>query len=292
MVKHKIECIGDIPNNKELRNQVYNFNRVPTKFLFTSNGADIWNRLRHSTEYKLSKKEGSNLKNFLPEIYKMIKGKINLFHIGPGNGIELPTIIESLNDKLNSYTLIDISKKFLEYSLRNNKDIIRDIAHQAILTDIETDGNLKKICAERNSEKNLIIITNSGSMLANSDLFRILHDSMKDDDLLFLSFEGYSNNHFKILASYKSKLLQDMILECLHRANFNTDDGKFKIHFNTKENIAEVFFTTLTKNILCISSIKPKKNEFKKILESYGFIIEKYNFSKDSMISVLCRRQK
>jgi len=81
-------------------------------------------------------------------------------------------------------------------------------------------------------------------------------------------------------------------LECLHRANFNTDDGKFKIHFNTKENIAEVFFTTLTKNILCISSIKPKKNEFKKILESYGFIIEKYNFSKDSMISVLCRRQK
>jgi len=292
MVIDKIVKVGEIPKEDVLSREVYVNNKIPTKFLFLLDGAMLWNRLRGAKEYRLSRKEGKSLEESLSLFSNEINEKINIIHVGPGNGVEIPIIFKYFKNKIRSYNLVDISETFLKLSVENNKEIFNNITHRLFLSDIEQKFNLKDICKNLIGEKerNLILITNSGSMLSNKNVFNILHDSLRNDDLLFLNFEGYSDNHSEILSSYKSKTLEKMILTCLDRIKFDKNNYKFVTNFDTKNNVAEVFFVNSDKNILCISSIKPKKNEFKKMLGDYGFFIEKYVFSNDSMISILCRR--
>lgn len=295
----EIKKIGKIPTEKDL--QEYLQQRIiPVRFCYPGKGGNKWHKLRCNDEYKLGERELTAFNGSLSEIKKIIENKpINLVHLGPGDGVEIPYLFETFKPNGNGrYAGVDISKQMIQNTFQLNKSYFSNIKPLWYLTNIETKENLELICKDvknEGTERNLILLTNQGVLFSNSETLENVFDSMQKQDYLFITIEGDdANKRDEICATYNLPEVKDLLSIGLKRAEYNPNKGKFKTIFNEEKSRVEVYFKPkYEKEILCLTSYKPKEDEFRNKLNESGFDIEFLKFYKEAhTFAVLCKKKE
>lgn len=293
----EIKKIGKIPDEKDL--QEYLEQRViPVRFCYPEEGGDKWHELRSNDKYKLGKRELTAFNGSLPEIKKIIGDQpINLVHLGPGDGIEIPYLFEIFKPNKGKYVGVDISKQMIKNTFNLNKSYFSNINPLWYLTDIETGGNLELICKDiknKGADRSLFLLTNQRVLFSNPKTSKNLYHSMQNKDYLFITIEGDDLNKRKeICKTYNLPGVRNLLSVGLRRAGYNPKKGKFKeATFNEEKSQVEVYFKPKNEEeILCLTSYKPRVNEFESRLNKNGFDIKFLKFYEDvHTFAALCKK--
>ncbi len=293
----KIKRIGNIPTDEDLKLYL-NQRIIPVRFCYLNEGGNKWHELRQDKTYELGERELKTFSDGLTNIKDVIGVlPINLVHLGPGDGIETSILFDKFKTKSNGmYVGVDISEEMIYSTLRLNKSYFSDANSLWYLTDIESEGNLELVCKDvkkKGVNRNLIILSNEGTLLSNSDVFRYLRNSMNKEDYLFLTLEGDDpKKREEIYSTYKLLKTQNLLAIGLRTAGYITRKRNFRVCFNEIESRVEVYFKPKDEQeVLCLASYKPRKDEFRNRLINSGFHIEFLKFYEDlHTFAVLCKK--
>lgn len=294
----KIKEVGSIPNNKDL--ELYLQQRViPIRFCYLKEGGDIWHKLRQDNQYSLGERELTAFKRSLSDVVRIIgKQPINLVHLGPGDGIEIPSLFETFRPNGNGrYAGVDISKQMIHNTFELNKSYFLKTNPLWYLIDIESEGSLELVCEDvknNGANRNLLIASNGGTLLSNNLVFRYLRNSMSNEDYLFINLEGDdSNKRDEICSTYELQETQKLLAVGLKRAGYSAEDGSFRTYFDETYSRIEVYFKPENKKeILCLTSYKPKEKDFRKKLNEAGLCVDYLKFYKDvHTFTVVCTKK-
>ena len=295
----KIKKIGKIPNNEDLKKYLQN-RSIPVKFCYPQEGGDKWHKLRSNYKYDLGARELTAFKGSLPDIKKAIgEQPVNLIHLGPGDGIEIPILFETFILKGNEiYAGVDISEQMIHNTINLNNSYFSNVNQLWYLADIETEPNLELICKDvkkNGTGRNLILLPNQGVLLSNPQSLENLYDSMHNQDYLFLTIEGDDKDkRGEICSTYDLPEVRSLLSVGLQRAGYNPDKDRFRTAFNEEKSRVEVYFKPENEpEISCLTSYKPKEDDFIRLLEGYGFEIQFMRFyEKVHTFAVLCKNVK
>lgn len=293
----EIQRIGRIPTNEDLR--LYLDERIiPVRFCYPEEGGNKWHKLRQDEAYSLGERELRAFREGLTSIEDILrKQPINLVHLGPGDGIEIPILFDRFKPNCNGkYAGVDISEQMIYNTARLNDPHFSGANPLWYLTDIETKGNLESVCEDikkKGVNRNLILLTNQGVLFSNPETLQNVYASMRERDYLFITIEGDDpKRRDEILTTYDLREVRDLLSEGLKRAGYISEDGNFRATFNEVESRVEVYFKPENEqDILCLTSYKPKEDEFKQRLSNSGFDIQFFRFYEDvHTFAVLCSK--
>ncbi|MEA3514356.1 MAG: L-histidine N(alpha)-methyltransferase [Nanoarchaeota archaeon] len=295
----KIQRVSKIPGNEDLKKYLQQ-RSIPVKFCYPKEGGDKWHKLRSNNKYDLGVRELTAFKGSLPDIKKAIgEQPVNLVHLGPGDGIEIPILFETFMQKSNEiYAGVDISEQMIYNTVSLNSSYFSNVNQLWYIADIETESNLELICKDvkkNGSGRNLILLTNQGVLLSNSKTLENIYDSMQDQDYLFITIEG--NDKYKrgeICSTYDLPEVRNLLSVGLQRAGYKPDKGRFRTIFDKEKSRVEVYFKPEDEpEISCLTSYKPKEDDFIRLLEGYGFEIQFMRFyERVHTFAVLCKKEK
>ena len=85
--------------------------------------------------------------------------------------------------------------------------------------------------------------------------------------------------------------IRDLLSEGLKRAGYAAENGNFRTCFNEAESGVEVYFRPKDEQeILCLTSYKPREDEFRRRLIDSGFDIQYLRFYEDvHTFAVFCK---
>ncbi len=295
--RQKIKRMGTLPSAEDLRKFVKQ-RSIPIKFCYSGKGGNKWHKLRQDKSYKLGEREFESFESGLKNIEKVIGTQpINLIHLGPGDGIEIPVLFEKFKLRNGLYVGVDISEQMLRNTFQLNKSYFSDVHPLWYLTDIEIPGNLELVCKDvkkKRANRNLILLTGAGTLCSNPQTLKNLSSSMDADNYSLITLEGDNPDKRKeICATYDLPFARNLLSVGLERAGYNSEEGKFETIFNEKDSKVEVYFKPRDEEkILCLTSYKPREDEFRKKLIDSEFDIQNLDFYKDAhTFAVLCSRR-
>ncbi|MCX6742074.1 MAG: L-histidine N(alpha)-methyltransferase [Candidatus Pacearchaeota archaeon] len=298
----KIKTIGRIPTQEELARITQQTKVMPFRICYAGEGGDTWKVLRQEETYSdksVGNREITTLQRSISEIAKLIGAEpINLIHIGPGEGIEIPVLFERIKPTNKAvYTGVDISKEMLVNTARLQSAQLKGVKPLWYQTDIETEGNLELVAEEtrkQGAKRNLVCLLGQGVISSNEKSWENISQCLKSGDFFYLTIEGDDiARRDEICASYDLPFVRGLISIGLRRAGYDTRKGSFKTSFNPKKSRAEVHFTTGYRgDILSLTSYKPTPKNLQKRLIRQGFEIKHLKFYKDlHTFAVLCQKR-
>ncbi len=284
--------VGTLPQIKELKEAVAG-SVIPIKFCYPGEGGDKWNQLRQDTHYTLGEREYSALAHTLSKVN--LTKPTNIIHLGVGNGIEIPALIDHIDFSIHNYFGVDISQRMIANALRYQKTAYAHLGFKRfVLSDIETEGNLQQICdyAKRiGHTRNLLLGLGQGVLCSNPSFFKFVAKSLKEEDYFLLILEGDHLLHRnKILSTYNLNSVHDLLTIGLHRAGILK--GKFlPARFNDDLHQVELYFRNNKRDILCLTSYKPPSaGQFRETLESASLQVKSITYyPKTNTYSALCK---
>ncbi len=291
--------IGEIPQNEDIQKYLKT-GTIPMIFCYGGKGGDLWDELVSDKEYALAEREWIAYTNGLVNVKNIVGNEeINILHLGPGNGREIPPLFEILKPIGTAvYAGVDISERMIENTYRLRTDDFSDVRSFWYLTDIETECNLKLVCDDvrnKGAERNLVLLNNQGVLLSNPKTLENISAAMQPQDYLFITTEGDApERRAEICASYDLQECRELLSLGLKRAGINPAGGAFRTVFNEQKSRAEVYFTQKgERDILCLTSYKPKETEFREKLDSHGLNIDFLEFYPDvHTFAVLCHKKE
>ncbi|MCX6707007.1 MAG: L-histidine N(alpha)-methyltransferase [Candidatus Woesearchaeota archaeon] len=305
--KMNIIKMGIMPTKKESKEYVKQ-GIIPVKFCYPKIGGDIWHKLRRDKRYVIGERELTAFNGSLDNVKEIIEeDPINIVHLGPGDGIEVPLLFDRLNLCGNGkYVGADISGKMIINTFRLNKPYFSNDNSLWYLTDIEIEGNLELICRDiknKGANRNLILLTNQGVLLSNPRILEFMQKSMDNQDYLFITVEGdCPPKRDEICATYDLAEVRELLSVGLQRAGYDPKKGRFRTVLNEQESRAEVYFKPEMvqsgsmhnkPEILCLTSYKPQTDEFRQRLENAGLHIKFMKFYEDvHTFGVLCSKNR
>lgn len=292
----KIKNIGRMPTKEDLKTSLA-MRVLPMKFCYPEEGGNKWHKLRRESSYQLGKRELRAFEAGLSEVEKIIGNQpVNIVHLGPGDGIEIPFIFTGFDLSIAKYAGVDISEQMLFNTNQLNRKYFSKTNPLWYLTDIEIEGNLRRVCEDvkiNGVNTNLILLTNQGVLLSNPKTLQNVHDAMQYKDYLFITIEGDDvKRREEIILTYNLPSVRNLLSVGLERAGLQTRNGRFRTKFNDCALKVEVYFKSKKNlDVLCLASYKPREDEFRKRLTKDGFNIEYFRFYEDThTFAVLCKK--
>ena len=286
--------------------------RIPHKFAYLGTGAKAWDTVSKDPNFDLGKRELSSLKNFiLSACAEMENEPYNVLHIGPGNGVEIPLIVDALGVQwIANYALIDISPELLKMAKSHGIKHFKNLGFLSFTHDVIELG-ISKIAEnirQSGANKNLILLIANGGILSNSQVLTHVRKSMMPEDKLLITLEIYSTNREKeILEEYKLPSLINLFAKSLSDIGiFDPIPEQFEFLYNRKDSMIEVYFlvekwlesysttniqlnTPFPDKLKVFSSLRPTASELQKILTDMGFkIFIFHHYREENCCGVLC----
>ena len=210
--------------------------QVPNKLLYSAKVNEQWTGIKLIKELTIFEREIKAFETFLSYISPIIKStkKVNIIHIGTGNGCEIPVIKNNIDETIiQSYNLVDISEDFLNY-LRKLIESNVFYNHNFFQRDVSLNDTSEFYNSISAPDFNLYILGGCGSLIEDDAVLKNILSGMLSDDYLILTLEycskdlissvinEYSNPD--VLRLFSSNLKQIGILE--------TDCKYFNISIN------------------------------------------------------------
>jgi len=302
---------------QKLIDKIVNTHNLPHKLSYFGTGATAWKIISNDPEYNLGMRERRTLQKFLKETTGKIKSECNIIHIAPGDGVEIPLIVDSLGPRLiKHYALIDISPELLReaasFGARKYKDLNFSI-HCLDITSDELSPITEKL-KKQYASKNLIFLVGNGAILSDAQVLDHIKNSMKSKDKLLVTLEFYSEEREnKILEQYKLPSVLNLFTSSLAIIGVNNlKHEHFEFSYNKESSMIEVYFlkkewcdsnpgatgliTSLPNNfdkIKVFSSFRPTKDDLEQFLKNKGFNIEEFiQFDEEHCCGCLCSYKK
>ena len=162
---------------------------LPHKLAYFTTGANAWFDISSDVTYSLGNRELNTLQQFISKTFSQERPKRNVYHIGSGNGKEIPEIINTLSpEKIEKYILIDISPELLHAAENICRKKYEKINFSSEICDIiDNDLSAARIKHSPKDEKNLFLLVANGAILSNPSVLTNIRKSMKADDLLVIT---------------------------------------------------------------------------------------------------------
>ncbi len=303
---------GVFSQRHELIEAIERKHEIPHKFAYLDTGANAWDAISKDGHYDLGKRELSTLKRFLDLASANLEKKpFNILHVGPGNGIEVPIIINTLGiQRIAHYALIDISRGLLKTTRSYGEKCFRNLEFLSFVCDV-TKPDISKIIENlrRNgASRNIILLIANGAILSNSSVLTYIRKSMISEDRLFITLEVYSTNREKqIIEQYKLPCILELFAKSLALIGiYDPRPEQFEFLYNKKHSMIEVYFLVkkwlklhpnadlnleiqLPERIKVFSSFRPTPSKLRKFLINNGFRITNFHFfEKEQCCGCLC----
>jgi len=296
----------------ELMEAIERRHEIPHKFAYFGNGANVWDAISKDGHYDLGKRELSTLKRFLElASVNLEKKPFNILHIAPGNGIEVPIIINTLGiNRIGHCALIDISQEMLKITNSYVKKRFRNLDFLSFVCDVtkpdisNTIKNLRRndIC------RNIILLIANGAILSNSQVLSYIRKAMTSEDRLFVTLEVYSaSREKKIIEQYKLPSIIELFAKSLALIGIHdVSSEQFEFLYNKKHSMIEVYFLAkkwlelhsnvelnleipLPERIKIFSSFRPTPSKLREFLINNRFkVIIFHFFKKEQCCGCLC----
>ncbi len=310
--KQREQSVLNFSQRHELIEAIERRNEIPHKFAYLNNGAETWDMITKASDYDLGKRELYTIRKFMQLVCEKLKNEsFNILHIGSGNGIEIPTIMEILGvQQIAHYALVDISPELLKMAESYGNKHFESLRFLSFIHDI-TKPNISRIAEtlrQNGASRNLILLIANGAILSNSSCLNYIRKSMTSEDRLLITLEVYiANREKQILEQYKLPSITTLFTRSLSLIGINDltpDDLEFI--YNKEKSMVEVYFLAkqwlelhahenitfdvpLPEKIKIFSSFRPDSNKLKKFLLSKGFKIEFFHyFERESCCGVVC----
>ena len=145
----EIKQIGRVLTDEDLKSYL-DQRIIPVRFCYPEEGGNKWHELRQDESYRLGGRELRAFREGLTNIEDIIgKQPINLIHLGPGDGIEIPILFDKFKPNGNGkYAAVDISEQMIYHTARLNESFFSGLNPLWYLTDIEGKDNLELVCED------------------------------------------------------------------------------------------------------------------------------------------------
>jgi len=284
---------------------------IPHKFAYLSSGCRAWDAISKDIEYNLGMRELNTLRKFLRFVKLNIGNEsYNIFHIGPGNGKEISDVVNTLTPELIlNYVLLDISPELLNSAENVGRAKCPGIRFMTEICDIiESEiGEIKERHSKAN-EKNLFLLVANGAILSNPSVLPNIKRSMGKDDRLIITLST-NDDEQKIIDELKIDSVFNILVEPLKTLGINNVQlEQLDYEYSKEESVITVWFdfkkwiaTNPDKNkkyeniperIKIFTTLRPKVEDFKKLLDSNGFKYEEsdlISFQEERCVAVKCK---
>lgn len=249
---------------------------VPIRVVYTG---EYWDKIAKDQKYKLEERELTALRNSIKKLAKKIGSeKVNIIHLGPGNGMETPFILSAIKpSNVSTYALVDVNSTMLKLSEKRINKVSKSIKVKKFLRDFETYG-IKDICkkVKKNGAKiNIIVLIANGVLFSNDDLVKEIRNSLDKSDYFYLTLELYENGKDEeIIKPYLIPSVLNLLSNGLKIIGYAPKYKEFYGEINKKKNLLNIYFAkngNKDEKLLVLHSYKPTIKKLKERMKSLKF---------------------
>ncbi len=269
-----------------LKKSVKEKREIPIRIVYTQK---YWDKIAKDFSYSLASRELTALKRSIASISKVLNGKkINVIHLGVGNGIEIPFLVSALKTKnIDTYSIIDVNKTMLDISEAKIRKKYPVLKIKRFCKDIETYG-IKDICREikkGGADINLIVLIANGVLFSNDNMVKDIVKNMDKRDFFLLSLELYKEGKDEeIIRPYLIPSVLDLLANGVKILGYKVRYEYFDAEIDKKQNLLEVYFSPnddKTKRFLVLRSYKPDIKQLTCRINKFGLKTLQINEYKD-----------
>lgn len=265
---------------KELDEIVKKKREIPIRFCYIGLA---WHKIATDPKYSLATRELKILEESIKVVSLKIEKPVNILHLGVGNGVEIPYIVDAIGlSNIQLYSIVDINKSMLKLAKSFALEKYPGLKIKSYLRDIETEGmkDIAEKLKRKGAKRNLILLIGNGVLFSNPRTIKFIRESMETEDYFFLTLELFKKEKQKeIFDSYMIPTVLDLLSIGIRRAGFKPTYEKFSIKYDPKTSRLKQFFQINRKKLLVLASYKPTNiKKIEKRLKKYGlkkeFLIE------------------
>jgi hypothetical protein len=258
-----------------LKKSVKEKREIPTRVVYTQK---YWDKIANDFSYSLASRELTALKRSIANISKILSDKkINVIHLGVGNGVEITFLINALNIKnIDTYSIVDVNKTMLDISEAKIKKQYPVLKIKRFCKDIETYG-IREICKETKkdgADVNLIVLIANGVLFSNDELVRDMVKNMNNHDFFLLSLELYQKGKDReIIKPYLIPSVLDLLANGVKILGYKIEYEYFDAEIDKKKYWLKVYFNPngdKTKRLLVLHSYKPNAKQLTQRMNKFG----------------------
>ena len=225
---------------------------------FYRNG--IWDAIVSHPRYNLGSRELEALARFLPKVARHVVNRINIIHLGVGNGREISLFISNL--KVWAYIINDICAPLLEKVAERVR-----VAHPATLfsevcVDIEQSGAIFKL-RQQLVGQTLIVLVGNGVIFSNRSLDDNIGQAMEQDDLFIVTAE---TPHEKMSQSYTI----EPVYQLLAQSGMDVDASNTRTWYDENDQCLKMS----CRGQVLLASYKPTPGQLRQRLKEAGMAEE------------------
>ncbi|HEX8494389.1 MAG TPA: class I SAM-dependent methyltransferase [Pyrinomonadaceae bacterium] len=273
----------------ELREAVRKRSDVPLKFCYLDYGANLWDGVSTDPDYELGERERITLQKALPIASTYLEKHLNVLHVGVGNGVEAPLILDAVSPaQIESYGLLDISAKMIGLARRRIRSSFPLIHLSEFHCDVEKKGveNTLQALRHQNSSQTLITLIAHGGLLSNFELLPLIRSGMSQSDRLLVTLELFDEvRQEEIFASYRLRSVEALLSRGLAHLGYKVKEDSLSVSYNAVNSCLNVHampellptsFGALDYELMdstplrLLSSYKPSEENFLKRLAASG----------------------
>lgn len=280
-----------------LRKSVKEKDEIPIRFVYLQR---YWDKVANDPAYSLASRELKALKKSVGSILKRLnRKKINVIHLGVGNGVEIPFLFKALKVKnIDIYSIVDVNKTMLDISEVKIRKQYPALKIKMFCQDIETYG-IKDICQEtknKGASINLIVLIANGVLFSNDELVKDIVKNMNEQDYFLLSLELYrAGKDEEIIKSYLIPSVFDLLTNGVKILGYKVRYEYFNAEIDRKRNWLKVYFNPngdISKRLLVLHSYKPDIKQLTNRMNKFGFKTVKINEYKDIHTCVVLYKKR
>jgi hypothetical protein len=258
-----------------LKKSVKEKREIPIRVVYTQK---YWDKIAKDFSYSLASRELTALKRSIANIPKILGDKkINAIHLGVGNGVEIPFLVNALKIKnIDTYSIVDVNKTMLDISEAKIKKQYPVLKIKRFCKDIETYG-IEEICKETKkggADINLIILIANGVLFSNDELVKDIVKNMNKRDFFLLSLELYQKGKDKeIIKPYLIPSVLDLLANGVKILGYKVEYENFDAEIDKKRHWLKVYFNPngdKTKRLLVLHSYKPNAKQLTQRMNKFG----------------------
>ena len=260
-----------------LKHYVEEKREIPIRVVYTQ---EYWDKIAKDSDYQLANREISALKKSISKLAEQIgEKKINIIHLGVGNGFEAPIIIEGLKaSNIVNYSIVDVNPTMLEITEDRLHQKYSSVKVKKFLVDIETYG-IRNICEETKqsgADINIICLVANGVLLSNEGLVREIFNNIDMADYFFLTLELYQKGKDEeIIQSYLIPSVLDLLSNGIKIIGYEPKYEEFCAEIDKNDNMLKVYYSPsvdTSKRFLVLHSYKPNIKQLIERMDGLGFV--------------------
>ena len=229
--------------------------RISPKYFYDQRGSELFEAITELPEYYPTRTEISIMREYLPEMARLVGPCPNVIEFGIGSGLKTNLLLGAL-DRPTAFVPVDISREHLVETVAELAQDYPDIEMLPVATDFTRPFPVP--ATKRASKRNLVYFP--GSTIGNFEpeaaisLLRVMHREADDGGCLLIGvdlqkdiriLESAYNDSSGVTAEFNLNMLRrlnrefgaDFDLDAFrHNAVYNTAEGRIEMHLVSLRN--------------------------------------------------------